>query len=167
MVSRCCGGSQTPTLNCKFPMAQILIQSGMSPSGIWVLWWLTNPYFESQIPNGSKSDSDRDVHQWYMRAPVATKPVLSIANCQWFKIAGCPPVVFGCSGGSKTRTLYRKLPMLQSLIQPGMSPSGIWVLRWLKNQYFVSQIPNSSNSHTNRIVPKWYLGATVPHNPVL
>ena len=139
VVSRCCGGSQTRTLSRKFPMAQILIQSGMSPSGIWVLWWLTNPYFESQITNGSKSHTVRDVPQWYLGAVVAQKPVLCIANCQWFKVSysrGCPPMVFGCSGGSKTRTLYRRFR-------------------------------SGSNSQTVSDVPQWSLGALLAQKLVL
>ena len=57
-------------------MVQSLIQSGMASTGIWVLWWLRNPYFESQIPNGSKFHVVRDVPQWYLGAVVAQKPVL-------------------------------------------------------------------------------------------
>ena len=44
--------------------------------GIWVLWWLRNQYFESEIPNGSKSQTFRDVSQWYPGAVVAHKPLL-------------------------------------------------------------------------------------------
>ena len=76
MISGCYGGLPTRTLNRKFPMFQSLIQSAMSPSGIWVLWWLRNPYFESQSPNVSKSHTIRDVPQWYLGALVAQKPVL-------------------------------------------------------------------------------------------
>ena len=73
----------------------------------------------------------------------------------------------GCRGGSETRTLNRKLPMVQSLIQWGMFPSGIYVLWWLQNPYFESQIPNGSNSHTIMNVPKWYLATMVAQKPVL
>ena len=74
MVSGCRGGSETRTLKRKLPMIQILIQSGMSPSGIWLLWWLTIPYFELPIPNGSKSHTVRDVPQGYLGAMVAQNP---------------------------------------------------------------------------------------------
>ena len=82
MVSGCYRGSETGTLNSKLPMLQSVIQSWVSPSGIWVLWWLrnryvlTNPYFEPQIPNGSKSHTFMGVTQWYLSAVVAQKPVL-------------------------------------------------------------------------------------------
>ena len=76
MVSGCYGGSETRTLNREFPMVPSLIQSRMSPSGIWVPWWLRNPFFESPIPNGSKSHTIRDVPQWSLGAVVAPKAVL-------------------------------------------------------------------------------------------
>ena len=57
-------------------MVQILIQLGMFPNGIWVLCWLRNPYFESQIPHGSKSQTIKDVPQWYLGALVSQKLVL-------------------------------------------------------------------------------------------
>ena len=66
MVSGYFGGTQTRTLKRKFPMVQSLLQLGLSLSGIWVLWWHTNPYFESQIPNGSKSPTNRAVPHWYL-----------------------------------------------------------------------------------------------------
>ena len=169
MVSGGSSSSENRTLNRKFPILQSLIQSGMSPKGIWVLWWLKHLYFESQI--------------------------------QWFKVSytqGFSLVVSMCSSGSETRTLNRNFPMVQILIQPGMSPSGIWVfggsetctlnrkiptvqsviqslisrsgiwvLRWLRTPYFELQIPNGSKSHTVRDVPHWHLGALVPQNPVL
>ena len=76
MVFGCSGGSKTRTLNRKFPMVQSLMQLGMSRSGMWALWWLRKPYFELQIPNGSKSHIVKDVPQWYLRALVDLKPVL-------------------------------------------------------------------------------------------
>ena len=90
-----------------------------------------------------------DIPKWYLGGLVAQKLVL----CQWFQFSynqGCPPVEFACCGGSKTRTLYRKFPMVQSLLESGMSPSRIWVLWWLNDPYFESQIPNCSRSHTVR-----------------
>ena len=106
---------ETRTLNRKFPMLQSLIQSRMSPRGIWAPWRLPNPYFESQIPNGSKSQTFMDVRwcsagsktstlnhkspmvqssltmrnvpKWYLGAMVAQKLVLCIAKCQWFQIS--------------------------------------------------------------------------------
>ena len=129
----CFGGSETCILNRKFPTVQNFIYSGMSPGCIWVLWWLRNPYFESQMPNGSKSHTVKDV----------------------------PPVVSRCFGGSETRTLNRKFPILQSLIRSRMSPSGILVLWWLRNPYFESEMPNGSKSHKVRDDPQWFLGALV------
>ena len=76
VVSGCSGGSKPRTLNRKFLMAQSLLELGLAFSGIWVLWWLRNPYLESQIPNGSKSPTIRVVPQWYLGALVAHKPVL-------------------------------------------------------------------------------------------
>ena len=61
MVSECSGRLETRTLNRKFPMLQSLIQSRVSSSGIWVLWWLRNHFFESRIPNGSESHTVKDV----------------------------------------------------------------------------------------------------------
>ena len=75
MVSGWFGGSKTRTFNSKFPTVQSVILSGMSRSGMWVLWWL-KPYFESPIPNGSKSHTVDDVPQWYLGALVAQKLVL-------------------------------------------------------------------------------------------
>ena len=127
-----------------------------------------NPSFEIQIPNGSKSHTVRDVPQWYLGVLVAKKPVLGIANSQWLKVSysqGCPRVVSRCSGGSQTRPLKFKFPMIQSLIQLGMPPSGIWVFWWLRNPSFESQIPNGSKSQMVRDVPQWYLGVLVAHNP--
>ena len=105
VVSGCFGGLKTRTLNCKFPMVQSLILSGLALTGMWVLWWPRNPYFpssnsqwfkvtyfqglpsvvsgwlknpdfESPILNGSKSHSFRACLQWYVGALVAQKPVL-------------------------------------------------------------------------------------------
>ena len=59
MVSRCSGRLETRTLNRQFPMVQSIIQPGVSPNGIWVMWWLGNWFFESQIPNGAKSHTVR------------------------------------------------------------------------------------------------------------
>ena len=41
-------------------MVRILIQPGMSLGGIQVLWWIKNPYLESQLPNGSKAHTVTD-----------------------------------------------------------------------------------------------------------
>ena len=87
MVSTCYDGYETRTLNRKFPMVQSLIQLGMSPTGIWVPWWVRNPYFESQIPNGSNSHTIGNVPDWYLGALVAQKFVLCIANSQWFRVS--------------------------------------------------------------------------------
>ena len=99
------------------------------------------------------------------RVPVARKPVLWIANSQWFKVSynqGSPPVVSSCCGGKGTRTLHRKFAMVQSLIQSECPQSysvamvakkvvsGCW---WLKNPYSESRIRNGSRSHTVRDVP--------------
>ena len=70
----CFGGSETRTLNRKFPMVQSLLQLEVSPIGIWVLWWRKNPYFESHIPNGSMSHAVRGVPSgvwvlWWLRNP--------------------------------------------------------------------------------------------------
>ena len=62
-------------------------------------------------------------------------------------------MVSRCYGASQSRTLNREIPMLQSLIESGMFPSGIYVLRWLENAYFESQIPDGSKSHTVKHVP--------------
>ena len=64
------------TWNRKFPMVLRVIHSGLSLSGMWVPWWPKNPYFESQIPNGSTSHSLRAFPQWYVGALVAQKPLL-------------------------------------------------------------------------------------------
>ena len=151
-------GKRPRTLNRKFPMVPNLLQSGLSLSGVYVLWWPKNPYFESLIPNGSKSYTFRACLQWYVGALVVQKPVLGIANSQWFKAAyiqGCPSVVSRCFGGSKTRTLNCKFPILQSLLQSGLSLSGMWVLWWVKTPYFTSAIPNGSNSHTFGACLQW------------
>ena len=76
VASGCSGGLETRTLNRKFPMVQSLIQSRVSASGIRVLWWLRNPLFELEIPNGSKSHTVRNVPQWYLGVLVAQIPVL-------------------------------------------------------------------------------------------
>ena len=185
MVFGCSGGSQSRTLNRQFPMVQSVIQSGMSRSGMWVLWWLTTPYFESQIPNGSKSHTVEDVPQWYLGAMVAQDPYFAsqssngskchknsyfesqIPNGSKCHCQGCPALVFGCPGGSQSPTLNRRFPMVQSLIQSGMCRSGMWVLWWLTTPYFESQIPNGSKSHTVDDVPQWYLGALVAQKLVL
>ena len=48
----------------------------------------------------------------------------------------CPPLVSGCSRGSKIRTLNREFPVVQILIHSGLSLSDIWLLWWLINPYF-------------------------------
>ena len=151
-------------------MVQSLIHPGPSPSGIWVMWLLRNPYFESQFPNGQSLIQSRVSSGgiWVLRW--LRHPYFESQIPKWFKVScsqGCPPVVPSCSGGSKTRTLNRKFPMFQNLIQSRVSPIGIRVLRWLKNPYFQSQIPNGSKPHRVRGVPRWYLGAVVSRKPVL
>ena len=67
---------------------------------------------------------------------MAQKSVLGIATTPWFKVSdtqGCPLVVCWWFGGGETRTLNRIFPMVQNLLQSGMSPSGIWVLSWRTN----------------------------------
>ena len=197
VVAGCFGGSKTRTLNCKSPMVQSLILSGLALTGMWVLWWLRNPYFpssnsqwfkvtyfqglpsvvsgwlknpdfESPILNGSKSHSFRACLQWYVGALVAQKPVLPIPNSQGFKVTWFqrPSLVSGRFGGSQTRTWNRKFSMVQSLIHPRLSLSGILLPWWLKNPYFESLIPNRSKSPTITAVPEWYLGALVAQKPV-
>ena len=197
MVCGCFGGSETLTLNRKFPIAQSHLQSGLSISGIRVLWWLKNPDFESPILNGSKSHSFRACPHWYLGALVAQNPILEIANSQWSKVSynqGRPSVVSGCFGGSKTRTLNCKYPMVQSLILSGLALTGMWVLWWLRNPYFPSSnsqwfkvtyfqglpsvvsgwlknpdfespILNSSKSYSFRACLQWYVGVWWLRNP--
>ena len=83
------------------------------------------------------------------------------------QMQGLPSVVCGCFGGSNTRTLNRKFPIVQSLLQSRLPLSGISVLWWLKNPYFASAICNGSKSHTFRVCPEWYVDALVAQKPGL
>ena len=173
VVPGCSGGSETRNSNSKFPMVQCLIHSGVSPGGIWVLWCLSAsetctlnrkfPMVQSLMQLGMSP-------KWYLGAVVAQKPVLWIANSQWFKVSysqGCPPMVCGCSGGWETRTLNSNVPMVQCLIQSGgplvvFGCSGGSETRTLNRKFPMVQSRTQSG-----MSPKWYLGALVAQKPVL